>query len=87
MMNQYDIYIEKYLTDDEMKNIINEYVTKNVSSKMSVWYDITIDNEKQNGSGILDNFELYSGPSEPINEYVRLLPHFDFFRLKYLQKE
>jgi hypothetical protein len=86
MMNQYDIYIEKYLTDDEMKNIINEYVTKNVHSKMSVWYDITIDNEKQNGSGILDNFELSSGPSEPINEYVRLLPHFDFFRLKYLQK-
>lgn len=82
-MNQYDIYIEKYLSDTEMKNIINEYEKGNVYSRMSVWYDITIDNEEQNGSGILDNFELYSGP---VNDYVWLLPHFDFFRTKYLQK-
>ncbi|MDR2922858.1 MAG: hypothetical protein LBU85_05900 [Treponema sp.] len=83
MMNQYDIYIEKYLTDNEMKNIINEYEKGNISSKMSIWYDITIDNEKQNGSGLLDDFELHSGQ---INEYVWLLPHFEFFRAKYLQK-
>jgi hypothetical protein len=83
MMNQYDIYIEKYLTDNEMKNIINEYEKGNVYSKLSIWYDITIDNEKQNGSGILDDFELYNGQ---VNEYVWLLPHFDFFRAKYLQK-
>jgi hypothetical protein len=85
MMNQYDIFIEKHLTDNEMKNIIKEYETGNVYSKMSVWYDITIDNEEPNGSGILDDFELHSGPSGPINEYVWLLPHFEFFRAKYLQ--
>jgi hypothetical protein len=83
MMNQYDIYIEKHLTDNDMENIINEYLKGNVYSKMSVWYDITIDNEAQNGSGILDDFELYSGS---VNEYTWLLPHFEFFRNKYLQK-
>jgi hypothetical protein len=83
MMNQYDIFIEKYLTGNEMKKIINEYEKGNVYSKMSVWYDITIDSEEQNGSGMLDDFELYSGSA---NEYVWLLPHFEFFRTKYLQK-
>jgi hypothetical protein len=83
MMNQYDIYIEKYLTDNEMKKIIDEYEKGNVYSKMSVWYGITIDNEEQNGSGMLDDFELHSGP---VNDYVWLLPHFDFFKAKYLQK-
>ena len=83
MMNQYNIFIEKYLTDDDMKNIINEYERGNVYSKLSVWYDITIDNEEQKGSGLLDEFELYSGTA---NEYVWLLPHFEFFRAKYLQK-
>jgi hypothetical protein len=82
-MNQYDIYIEKYLTDNEMENIINEYVKGNVNSRMSVWYNITIDGEEQNGSGMLDDFELYSGPA---TEYVWLLPHFEHFRVKYLQK-
>jgi hypothetical protein len=51
---------------------------------MSVWYDIIIDNEEQNGSGMLDDFELYSGG--PVNDYTSLLPHFAFFRAKYLQK-
>jgi hypothetical protein len=83
MMNQYDIYIEKYLTDNEMKNIIDEYEKGNIFSNLSIWYDITIDNEKQNGSGMLDDFELNSGQ---IIEYVWLLPHFNFFRTKYLQK-
>jgi hypothetical protein len=83
MMNQYDIYIEKYLTDNEMKNIIDEYEKGNISSNLSVWYDIIINNERQNGSGMLDDFELHSGC---INEYVSLLPHFRFFIAKYLQK-
>jgi hypothetical protein len=83
MMNQYDIYIEKYLTDNEMENIINEYVKGNVYSKMSVWYDITIDNEEQNRTGMLDDFELFRGS---VSEYIWLLPHFEFFRTKYLQK-
>ena len=83
MMNQYNIFIEKYLTDNEMKNITNEYERGNVYSNFSIWYDITIDNEEQNGSGMLDDFELYSGP---VNEYIWLLPHFELFRAKYLQK-
>gem|GEM_PF-970989 len=82
MMNQYDIFIEKHLTDNEMENIINEYERGNVYSMLSIWFDITINNEEQYGSGMLDDFELYNGP---VNEYVWLLPHFDFFRTKYLQ--
>jgi hypothetical protein len=81
IMNQYNIFIEKYLADNEMKNIINEYERRNVSSNLSIWYDITIDNEEQNGSGILDDFEFHSGP---VNEYVWPLPNLDFFRTKYL---
>ena len=82
MMSQYDIFIEKYLTDKDLKSIINEYKGGNVYSKLAIWYDITIDNEEQKGSGMLDDFELYQGP---INEYVWLLPHFEFFRARYLQ--
>ena len=82
-MNQYDIFIEKYLSDNEKKNIINEYKKGNVDSRFSVWFDIVINNEEQGGSGILDDFELYDGP---VNEYIDLLPHFEFFRAKYLQK-
>jgi hypothetical protein len=86
MMNQYDIYIEKHLTDNEKKNIINEYKRRNVGSRMSVWYDITIDDVEQNGSGMLDDFELGSGPANEYLDYVWLLPHFNLFRTKYLQK-
>jgi hypothetical protein len=80
---QYDIFIEKYLTDNEMENIINEYKNGNVYSQVSVWYDITIDNEEQNGNGMLDDFELFSGE---VQEYTHLFPHFEFFRTKYLEK-
>jgi hypothetical protein len=83
MMSQYDIYIEKYLTDNDIENIINEYAKGNVYSKMSVWYDITIDNEEQNGTGMLDDFELFRGS---VSEHIWLFPHFEFFRAKYLQK-
>ncbi|MDR2731196.1 MAG: hypothetical protein LBB81_09925 [Treponema sp.] len=82
MMNQYDIFIEKYLTDNEMKKIINEYEKGNVYSKMSVWYDITIDNEEQNGNGMLDDFELYDGPAP---DPVWFPPNLDFFKARYLQ--
>ena len=81
MYNHY-IFIEKHLTDDEMKNIINEYEKRRVYSRMSVWYDITIDNEKQNGSGMLDDFELYNGPAFA----PALFPdNLNFFKAKYLQ--
>jgi len=82
MMNHYYIFIEKYLTDKEMKNIINKYEKGKVHSKMSVWYDITIDNQEQNGSGMLDDFELYDGLAlDPA-----LFPsNLDFFKAQYLQ--
>jgi len=59
--NHYYIFIEKHLTNNEMKNIVSEYKKGNVFFEMSIWYDLTIDNEEQNGSGILDSFELYDG--------------------------
>jgi hypothetical protein len=82
-MNHYYIFIEKHLTDDEMKNIINEYENGNVSSRLSIWYDITIDNEEENGSGMLDDFELYDGPAlDP----AWFPPNLNFFKARYLQK-
>jgi len=83
MVNHYYIFIEKYLTNNDMKNIVNEYKKGNVTSKLSIWYDLTIDNEEQNGSGILDNFELYNGLAlDPDWLPLNLI----FFKLKYLQK-
>jgi hypothetical protein len=82
MMNHYYIFIEKHLTDDEMKNIINEYEKGNVNSRMSVWYDMSIDNEKQNGSGMLDDFELYNGLALAP---VLFPPNLDFFKARYPQ--
>jgi hypothetical protein len=82
MTNHYYIFIEKHLTDNEMKNIINEYEKGNVNSRMSVCYDMSIDNEKQNGSGLSDNFEIYNGLSlDP----AHFPPNLDFFKVKYLQ--
>jgi hypothetical protein len=83
MMNHYYIFIEKYLKDKEMKNIINKYEKGNVYSRMSIWYDLTIDNEEQNGSGMLDDFELYNGPAlDP----AWFPPNLNFFKARYLQK-
>jgi len=82
-VNHYYIFIEKYLTDNEMKKIISEFEKGNVHSKLSIWYDITIDNEEQNGSGMLDDFELYNGTAiDP----AWFPPNLNFFRAKYLQK-
>jgi hypothetical protein len=82
-INHYYIFIEKYLTKNEMKNIINKYEKGKVHSKMEVWYDLTIDNEEQNGSGILDDFELYGGTAlEP----AFFPPNLNFFKVKYPQK-
>jgi len=83
MVNHYYIFIEKYLTNNDMKNIVNEYKKGNVTSKLSIWYDLTIDNEEQNGSGILDDFELYNGLALDPSWFPSNL---NFFKLKYLQK-
>jgi len=79
-MNQYDIFIERHLTNDELKNIIKQYKEGNIHSHFSIWYDIVIDNEKQTGNGILDEFELYN---EFAQDAIWYLPHFQNFRDKY----
>jgi len=80
-INHYYIFIEKHLTYNEMKKIVSEYEKGNVYSQFSVWYDITIDNNEQNGSGLLDNFELYDGLAiDP----VWFPPNLNFFKVKYL---
>ena len=84
-LNQYDIFIEKHLTNDEMSNIVNEYNQGNIQSSLSIWFDLIIDNEEQKGNGMLDDFELISGePNIQLNEYIWLIPHFKFFRTKYI---
>jgi len=82
-MNHYYIFIEKYLTKNEMKNIVSQSKKGNVNSNMEVWYDLAIDNQEQNGSGILDDFELYGG--ETLESYF-FPPNLNFFRAKYLQE-
>jgi hypothetical protein len=83
MMNHYYIFIEKYLSNNEMKKIVKKYESGKVYSKFTIWYDLTIDNEEQNGSGLLDDFELYNGPAlDPSWFPVNL----NFFKAKYLQK-
>jgi hypothetical protein len=83
MMNHYYIFIEKYLSKSEMKKIVDKYESGKVHSKFSIWYDLIIDNEEQNGSGLLDDFELYNGLAiDPSWFPVNL----NFFKAKYLQK-
>jgi hypothetical protein len=83
LMNHYYIFIEKNLSNNKMKKIVKKYESGKVYSKFSIWYDLTIDNEEQNGSGLLDDFELYNGPAlDPSWFPVNL----NFFKAKYLQK-
>ena len=81
IMNHYYIFIEKYLNNDEINNIITEYEKGNINSNFSIWYDLIIDNYEQNGSGMMDSFELHNGP---LQEYVWLFQNLEFFRTKYL---
>jgi hypothetical protein len=82
-LNHYYIFIEKHLKNAEVKKITAEYEKGNVYSKLSIWYDISINNEEQNGNGMLDDFELHNGPSiDP----AWFPPNLDFFKARYLQK-
>jgi hypothetical protein len=83
IINHYYIFIEKHLTNNEMKAIIKEYERGNVYSMMEIWYDLTIDNEEQNGSGMLDEFEIYDGLAV---DPVWFPQNLNFFKDKYLKK-
>jgi len=83
MYNYYYIFIERYINEDEMKNIISEYEKGNVYSKLYIQYDLVIDNEPQAGSGFMDDFELYYGLPLDTTWFPADL---DFFKFKYLQK-
>ena len=82
MMNQYNIFIERYLTKNEMENIFKEYKNGNVYSHLEIWFNITIDDEEQVKSGMIDDFELHN---EFVQEVIWILPHFELFITKYLE--
>jgi hypothetical protein len=76
MFNQYNIIIKRPLKNNEMKNITNEYKKGNTYSKFYVEYTITIDNERIEGCGYTDDFELYDGP---LGDHDGLPPNLGFF--------
>jgi len=77
----YYIFIERFLSDDEVRKINAEYERGNVHSRLEIWYDLVFDGEPQNGNGILDDFELYDGD---VSGVVSLFPNLNFFKAKYL---
>jgi len=78
----YYIFIEKYLEHNDLEKIYNEYNRGNVNSHSEIWYDLIIDNERQNGNGILSSFELYDGTAIDPQQFP---PNLNFFRAKYLR--
>ena len=81
-LNQYCIFIEKYLKSGDVKRITDEYEKGNVRSRMNIEYDIVIDGETQNGNGMLDDFELYNGKAM---DPAWFPPNLGFFKKMYLQ--
>jgi hypothetical protein len=75
-LNQYNFFIKYILKKHDMDNITNEYKKGNTYSQFYVGYTITIDNERMEGLGILDDFELYNGP---VGNYDGLPPNLNFF--------
>ena len=81
-MNHYYIFIERYLSNSEVRKIVREYKKGNINSKYKVEYDLEIDNEEQPGNGIYDDFELYEGIAADPAFYP---PNLNFFKTKYLK--
>lgn len=79
--NHYYIFIEKYINNNDLEKINNEYNRGNVYSHSEIWYDLIIDNEQQNGNGIMSNFKLYDGIAIDPKQFP---PNLNFFRIKYL---
>jgi len=83
--NHYYFFIEKFLKNDEYKKIVSEYEKGNVSSRMSIKYDIIINNEEQNENGLLDDFELFNGVANSLAMDAKSFPpNLDFFKVQYL---
>jgi len=82
LMNHYYIFIEKNLSDDDVKNITGEFENGNVYSRLSIKYDLIIDNEEQFGYGMYDDFEIYDGTAM---DPVFFPPNLNFFKIKYLE--
>jgi len=80
--NHYYIFIEKYLNTEDMINITGEYEKGNIISMLSIEYDLVINNEPQNGNGMIDDFELYNGPAMDPAFFPQNL---DFFKARYLE--
>ena len=79
--NHYYIFIEKYLDGNDLAKINREYDKGNGNGRFEIWYDLIIDNEPQNGSGIIDDFELYDGMAIDPQWFPANL---NFFKAKYL---
>jgi len=81
-INHYYIFIEKFLNKNDIKKINTEYKKGNIKSLLSIKYDLVMDNEAQNGNGMIDDFELYEGIAiDP----VWFPPNLNFFKAKYLK--
>ncbi|MDR1857920.1 MAG: hypothetical protein LBQ69_00460 [Treponema sp.] len=81
-MNHYYIFMEKYLKNDELKKITNEYEKGNVCSRLYIEYDITVDDELLSVNIMYDDFELYDVPALDPAWFPSNL---DFFKARYLQ--
>ena len=79
--NHYYIFMEKHLDDTDLANIHGEYAKGNGNGRYEIWYDLVIDNEPQNGSGIMDDFELYDGIAVDPQFFP---PNLNFFKANYL---
>jgi len=81
-LNHYYIFIEKHLDKEDINKIINEYKKGNIDSRFIIEFDLDINDESQNGSGILDDFKLYDGIAIDPAWYP---PNLNFFKTKYLK--
>jgi transcriptional regulator with XRE-family HTH domain len=82
-LNQYNFFIKYILKKRDMDNITNEYKKGNTYSQFYLEYTITIDDERMEGCGYTDDFELYNGPVE---DYDWFPPNLNFFKNNVLGK-
>ena len=81
-INHYYIFIEKILNKDDIKKINHEYKKGNIKSLLRIEYDLVMNNEEQNGNGMIDDFELYDGIAiDP----AWFPPNLNFFKTKYMK--